>query len=745
VDAQKTPQGSDYGLAHEFRGYLNGICSLLSSRKFDVVLVDGNCRKEIIETLISIRYQGLILLHDVTPERAYLNDPILSLPGLKVLQQVDQLVELAAFPYKLQVGTKQEMPGWITTDLGQLDISKDRDWAQVFLPESLRVVIAEHVLEHLRVEDARTFLEVAYDYLCVGGYIRIAVPDASHPSNFYHDLCRPGGSDPGSEDHKFFYSAANVSELFDPDQYDLRLLEWWDETGFNRAEWSDAITEGRIDRSSHHYSGRFTKYEEFRRELFESTPNPMREEFLKHGITYTLLIFDLVKKPSRISVIDPSQPPQVVHESDWLNSHPVFYNEMTGVYGHCINDVIDKKSVTFDPDGLANYLDFGYSVFGRTPIRGVRFLEHSSQLLRYEDGRFEVRRLEDPVLGMLGKKSNESDVLGMIEQRVQHWERQVEGRLVVPTSGGFDSRLLMSMVHDKNRIDAYSYGVSPRQNESSEVVYAQRLSQLLGTQFTHVNLGRFHEFLLEWDALYGVSVHAHGMYHLEFYAKVVSNGTVRRPLLSGIIGDVWAGLTIPAVDHPADLVKFGYTHGIRVDPVSAAGLARITPSREEWFERKRRHLDDPGFRVVEAMRHKMMLLNYLYRVPRYYALDPWSPFLDIEVATAMLNIVPERRQNRVWQRDYFARLGLDIENHGLDCDRSNTLDMQGLVNIPVKGLDVDLLSDIFDKAWIAKVNAGLKSASVDANVKLLCYFAYQVAAPIQNLLLKTLNHASVVR
>jgi hypothetical protein len=71
--------------------------------------------------------------------------------------------------------------------------------------------------------------------------------------------------------------------------------------------------------------------------------------------------------------------------------------------------------------------------------------------------------------------------------------------------------------------------------------------------------------------------------------------------------------------------------------------------------------------------------------------------------------------------------------------------MQGLVNIPVKGLDVDLLSDIFDKAWIAKVNAGLKSASVDANVKLLCYFAYQVAAPIQNLLLKTLNHASVVR
>jgi predicted SAM-dependent methyltransferase len=736
-----TREGSDYGSAREFRGYLEGVRSLLSSRDFDVVLVDGNCRKEIVEMLLSMRYGGVILLHDVVPERAYLNDPILSLPDLKVLSRVDSLVELAAFPYKVQVGTRLEMPGWFTTDVDTLDIASERDWARLCAPEGVRVVLAEHVLEHLHVEDTRKFLAVAHRYLCEGGRIRIAVPDASHPSRFYHDLCRPGGSDPGSEDHKFFYSAANVSQFFDPAQYELRLLEWWDEEGFHRADWHDELTEGEIDRSSSHYRGRLTESEELRRELFESTPEPMRGEYAKHGITYTSLIFDLVKKPVRIALHVPNQPPQVVRETDWLGSTPVFYNEKTGATGHCVNDVIDFGNVELDPDGLAGYLDFGYSVFGRTPIKGVRFLEHSSQLLRHQDGRFEVRRLDDPALGMLGRRSNESDVLAMIEERVQRWERRVEGRLVVPTSGGFDSRLLTNMVRDKSRIDAFTYGISPRQEESSEVVYARRLSELLGTRFVHVPLGRFHEFLEDWDALYGASVHAHGMYHLEFFAKIASTGRLRPPMLSGIIGDVWAGLTIPPVDHPGNLVGFGYTHGVRVDPLAAAGLAVVTSSREEYFERKRGHLADPAFRVVEAMRHKMMLLNYLYRVPRYYGLDPWSPFLDIEVATAMLNIAPERRQNRVWQRDYFARLGLDVENHGLPCDRTNTLDMQGLDTIPVTGLDRDLLGDIFDKKWIDTINSGLRGATGDAEERLRCYFAYVVASPIERLVRRVLRHA----
>lgn len=740
-----TPEGSDYGAPQEFQGYLDGVRSLLESGDYDAVLVDGNCRKEIVEMLVSLRYAGVILLHDVLPERAYLNDPILSLPGVRILSRVDSLVELGAFPFKVQVGTGLEMPGWITTNVDTLDVANDRDWSKLFPQGSIRAVLAEHVLEHLQIEEARKFFTVAYDYLCEGGRIRIAVPDAFHPSGLYHDLCRPGGSDPGSEDHKFFYSAENVSRFFDPDQYDLRLLEWWDGSGFHGTDWRDGITDGRIERSSSHYRGRLTDSEELRRELLDSTPEGMRGEYAKHGITYTSLIFDLVKKSPRISVLSPVPPAQVVHETDWLGSTPYFYNEKTGRSGHCINDVIDFGDVELDPDGLAGYLDFGYSVFGHTPIKGVRFLEHSSQLLQHPDGRFEVLRLEDPVPALLGRRSNESDVLGKIEERVRGWEARVEGRIIVPTSGGFDSRLLTSMIRDKSRIDAFTYGISPRQEESSEVVYARRLSGLLGTRFVHVPLGRFHEFFQDWDGLYGASVHAHGMYHLEFFSRIAAVSEHRPPMLSGIIGDAWAGIRIPAIDRPKDLVALGYTHDLRIDPSLVAGLSQITRSREEYFERKRHHLGDPSFRVVEAMRHKMMLLNYLYRVPRYYGLQPWSPFLDLEVAVAMLNIDPERRNDRAWQRDHFAKLGLDLENHGLACDRANTLDLQGLDAIPVAGLDGGLLGGIFDKRWMDVVNSGLRGAGGDMGERLRCYFSYLVASPIERLVRRTLRHAEAGR
>jgi hypothetical protein len=43
-----------------------------------------------------------------------------------------------------------------------------------------------------------------HEYLDTFGIIRIAVPDAYHPSGYVKELTKPGGSKPGADDHKVF-------------------------------------------------------------------------------------------------------------------------------------------------------------------------------------------------------------------------------------------------------------------------------------------------------------------------------------------------------------------------------------------------------------------------------------------------------------------------------------------------------------------------------------------------------------
>ena len=139
---------------------------------------------------------------------------------------------------------------------------------------------------------------------------------------------------------------------------------------------------------------------------------------------------------------------QLQYETDWLGSRPIFYNEVTNCASYNINDVIDYSNLEFDPEGFTNYLDFGYSVFEQTPVKHVKFLRYSSRLSVHENGYLEVEYLDDPVEQWIGKTSHEDDVLHMLEMSIQNWEKSVEGEIIIPTSGGYDSRLLNFFIKD---------------------------------------------------------------------------------------------------------------------------------------------------------------------------------------------------------------------------------------------------------------------------------------------------------
>jgi hypothetical protein len=401
-----------------------------------------------------------------------------------------------------------------------------------------------------------------------------------------------------------------------------------------------------------------------------------------------------------------------VFETDWLGSAPLFYNVKTRKVSHNINDVIEFADLDIDPEGFNNYLDFGYSILEQTPVKHVKFLRHSARLSFDNNGKINVEYLADPADRWLGRHFSESDILNSLQSRIRNWEHSCTGEIIIPTSGGYDTRLLNLMIEDKSRIRAFSYGISEKQSDSFEVVYAKRLSELLGTRWEQIPLGDMYLYFEEWDKLFGVSTHAHGMYHIEFYKKILPKVSGGNPFLSGIIGDIWAGnWDIPPIYNPSDVKHLGRTYDMNADST----MSQLKSKRlmlEDYFVNHAERLKDPLLRIIEAVRFKIMLLSYLMTVPRSFTFKPWSPFLDIEVDMAMLTLHQERRQNRIWQREFFQKKGVDFESMNIKVDMGNTLGYQAMRRIHLKPLDSKLLREVVKSEYVEWINRQVQQQGI---------------------------------
>lgn len=412
-------------------------------------------------------------------------------------------------------------------------------------------------------------------------------------------------------------------------------------------------------------------------------------------------------------------PAEHTYETDWLGSEPVYFNERTGAVSRRIHDVIDYTRIELHPGGFNNYLAFGYSVFGQTPLRDVKYLPHSSRLTTSATG-LSITTLPDVAETQIGTTTSETDALDRFAVAVATWEQQVTGDMVLPLSGGFDSRLLNHFITDKSRVRAFTYGTSEPPTWSFEVVNAQAIAQALSEHWERVDLHDFLGRISDWEDLYGPATHAHGMYQLEFFSHVKRQVTPDAQVLSGIIGDAWAGsVKIPAITSPSELTPLGYSHGMHAD-VTASLLPSDDALRQDYFTSHRDRLADPRWRVLESMRFKMVLLSYLLAVPRSLGLPTWSPFLEPDVALGMLTIDPARRANRQWQRDFFAKYpALNVERR-LIKDRKNTLNLQALrTQAPLPPLEVSVLGEYIKPAYIEWINTTLARAPRSLRLKKL--------------------------
>ncbi len=152
-------------------------------------------------------------------------------------------------PLKIVVGTsgvfEQE---WTPTDIHYLNILNDEDWKSFFQQNSIDAILAEHVWEHLTLDQGLIAAEHCFKYIKQGGYVRVAVPDGLHPDQNYLNQVKVNGSGAGADDHKVLYDHITLSNLFKKAGFKIKLLEHFDENGnFHSFDWD--VNKGMIHRS----------------------------------------------------------------------------------------------------------------------------------------------------------------------------------------------------------------------------------------------------------------------------------------------------------------------------------------------------------------------------------------------------------------------------------------------------------------------------------------------------------------
>lgn len=119
-------------------------------------------------------------------------------------------------------------PGWVTTDLQQFNISRETDWKYYFKKNKPLKLLAEHVLEHLTLEQVELALTFSFKYLRKGGVFRIAVPDAYHNNETYLNAVKPGGWDKGADDHLTFWDIDSLKHIGEKTGFIVKPLEYFD-------------------------------------------------------------------------------------------------------------------------------------------------------------------------------------------------------------------------------------------------------------------------------------------------------------------------------------------------------------------------------------------------------------------------------------------------------------------------------------------------------------------------------------
>jgi asparagine synthetase B (glutamine-hydrolysing) len=421
-------------------------------------------------------------------------------------------------------------------------------------------------------------------------------------------------------------------------------------------------------------------------------PPPPRENIEQHALSKESASFRKFK---------------VLHETDWRGVDFVFYNPVTGKYGKDLNEVIDFKCLQFSSEGLQYYLNNGFMMYGLTPLVDIYYTLPNTSLVRNNSGDLQIIDHLDPMIQMIQDESTPEELLQLLNDWFVKFDQEISSsrkQVILPLSGGLDSRMLASFLQNKEYVSAYTYGISLNQKNSYEVKLANIAANKMNLKWKHIKLGKFHNYLDENFLTYSVSTHAHSMYHFEFFAKILDEEIIesKSVVLSGIYADLWAGSwRFPhPIAHSRDLSTLVLHHGMHL---SNAEIKVPQIQEFNYYHKNREILNNEKFRILTAARIKVPLIRHLIETPNKFGLEVVSPFLDPKIVACMLNLPREDRQDRSWQKRFierkFGKAPKYIGNQG------NSSDLWGTWKIKLPRLELELLPTNFpNKLQLLKTN-----------------------------------------
>ena len=406
----------------------------------------------------------------------------------------------------------------------------------------------------------------------------------------------------------------------------------------------------------------------------------------------------------------------IILENDWLGSIPVFYNKIESIVSTVSNYCLKNK--TIDSEGLSYFCEFGYSVFEKTMFRDIQFMRYFSRLIIADS--IVVEYKPDPVLdkSFLENNSSEYGAIHLMQEYISDIESNIDGDIVLPTSGGYDSRILNYFIKDKKRIRSFTYGISKDQSKSDEVVHAKKISEIYHTKWEQIELREFHKYIDDWTDVYGFSTHLHGMYHIEFYKNIsIIYDFSSSSFLSGIFGDIWAGsVKYQDLEIYQDVINLGYTHGLNLD-LKYLDLKIDENLKLNYFKTNCKYFLSDKIKSVFTVRMKLMLISYLTQIPEYFGMPVWTPFLNFEIVKSTLNIEDSRRENRVWQKEFFKNVGLNLEDMNLKSVKCNKLDYEITKISTFEQIDISIMNNYIDNNRLIKINKILSNESLFERIK----------------------------
>ncbi|MFR7993499.1 MAG: class I SAM-dependent methyltransferase [Clostridium sp.] len=153
---------------------------------------------------------------------------------------------------KIIVGAgKTKYDGWIPTQEDELNLLNMEQWENLKGDKEIEAILAEHVWEHLSLEEGKEAAKNCFRFLKEGGYVRCAVPDKNFKNALYQSTIKIGG--PGEENHpatnhKIVYDYKTLVKVFEEAGFEVSLLEYCDEHGdFHYKPWDES--KGKIYRS----------------------------------------------------------------------------------------------------------------------------------------------------------------------------------------------------------------------------------------------------------------------------------------------------------------------------------------------------------------------------------------------------------------------------------------------------------------------------------------------------------------